>query len=95
MQSLQVYVKKKGGGGVDFSLLSEAKYTVATAVGAGRGEALWGGEHSKWSHEILITRFLSEKSYLLFYLVLQGSVAPSSQHLIKRCQSNLNPANDN
>lgn len=32
--------KKKRGGGVDFSLLSEAKYTVATAVGAGRGEAL-------------------------------------------------------
>lgn len=51
---------------------------------------------SKWSHEILITRFTSEHP-LFFYLVLLGSCPPhpSSLPLLNRGQSNLNPANYN
>lgn len=38
MNSVQIYVKKKKKVGGDFSLLSEAKYTVVTAVGGRGGE---------------------------------------------------------
>lgn len=63
MESLQFYVKKKEG-----RLQSFIRDQIHCYSCWGKGENDWGGRHPKWSHEILITRFISERKILSPFL---------------------------